>query len=191
MNLYFFFVWLSAFLITGFCGYGGVCFWSWKWHIAHRMSENLESAVCALCLCSGMNMRGCLMGPLSPSFRAHDPPLFIYFILGPACWVKRELKLWELWLGDEGLSDHTDTRIWTLTHVHTGSPVCLSETGNIPNSIRAHSIRAHIGCDSHWDPSPLSLIVFSFILFLFTTLFLVMHQATDTITVKHCKKETC
>lgn len=52
----------------------------------------------------------------------HDPPLFIYFILSPACWVKRELRLREPWLGDEGLFNHTHT--YEHTHMHTQGLQC-------------------------------------------------------------------
>lgn len=45
-----------------------------------------------------------------------DPPLFIYFLLSLACWVKGELKLREPWLRDEGLSHYTHTRTDANTH---------------------------------------------------------------------------
>lgn len=55
----------------------------------------------------------------------HDPALFIYFILGPACWVKRELRLRELWLSDEGLSNYTHVNTHTHMHTHRVSSVLL------------------------------------------------------------------
>lgn len=161
----------AAFLITGCSGYGGVCFWSREWHIAHRMSEGLASAVCALCLCSGMNTRGCLMAlshPLSGWKRAAPRPSTVYLPYSQPCMLGRERAV--------VMRDST-TR--THAHEHTGSAVGLSETGNIPNSIRAHSIRARIGCDSHSHS----------LFFLFCPkLFPLMHRGTDTIAVKHFRE---
>ena len=136
-----------AFLITTSCLVCAcVWLWSWKWYIAPHMSDSLVSAAHALRLCSGM--RGCLMGAVfcfwGERGLPRDPPLFIYFILSPACWVKRELRLRELRLGDEGLFNHTHMHMNTHTLAYTGSPVCSSETGNTPDSIRAHSIRAQL-----------------------------------------------
>lgn len=55
-----------------------------------------------------------------------DPPLFIYFILCLACWAKRELRLRELWLRDEGLSHHTHTHAHEHTHNHTWVLQCAA-----------------------------------------------------------------
>lgn len=120
-----------------------VWFWSPKWHFAPPMSGS--SATHAPCLCS--DMKGCLMGALfcfgGEKGRPHDPAMFIYFILRSARWVKREK--WG--------SGSCGSVMRDFTTAHTGSPVCSSETGNTPDSIRARSIRVRIGFDSRYSPS--------------------------------------
>lgn len=62
-----------------------------------------ELSVCSLCSLPlfWYEHEGVFDGPTFTLFQGerglpHDPPLFIYFILSLACWVKRELKLREL-----------------------------------------------------------------------------------------------
>lgn len=126
------------------------------------MSGSLASAARALRLCSGM--RGCLMGALfcfwGERGLPHDPALFIYFILGPACWVKRELRLRELWLSDEGLSNYTHVNTHTHMHTHRVSSVLL---WNRKHSW-LHKGPFHQCSYRMWQPlESLSLSVFSFV----------------------------